>query len=470
MMSGRGRYGGRGNWNRGGGRGRGYENPRYPDKRNYSQENNYGKTDKTDKKPERFMLTGKPSAADVYNWLRQQENWAGENLGTTGVSWIVNPENPGNIPFLEPPIRPRRADYRRPIRQAEEAQEGEEQEEVEYETDVEEYDGDIYMWKKGIDDYHNRSRKIEDDSKMLFYSMKSYIGQDLRREISSKKGPAVWDNECPRELTEDIKEVLLAQNDGATGNRLDVEMQKRRFANIRQRQGQSISDFFNQFKEELAALKVIQQSTGRCTDDQWDIEWDEDAKVVSFISKLDEDKGGDWLKGFRYRYKQLPDTLDQAYTEAATAEREYKGTYQRRNMERINAYAMNQRNGSGRGRNGGGGRGFGQQRSYAQVAQVDNSNLKLDAHGKLCCLDHQKGHCRHGEYCYYSHKPSVTTVGQHRASTQGATNQQQDQQIVQAVKQVGFANQPGNQNSNLGGGASGSKQQGTVAASPAKRG
>ena len=112
-MSGRGRYnGGRSNYR--GGHGRQGQQGRNGSRGNgTNQQSASGKSEI--KQQERFVLTDKPSTTTVNNWFLGQEIFAGQVLSKSGVAWVVNLTQPGDLPFLEPPEPPEEQFYQKII-------------------------------------------------------------------------------------------------------------------------------------------------------------------------------------------------------------------------------------------------------------------------------------------------------------------------------------------------------------------
>ena len=475
-MSGRGRSGGRSNFY--GGRGRsgqqGGRGGQFQWNRNYQPNHgrgDNGASEKTETKPERFMLGGKPTTTQTNTWFRMQEYHAGEKMPKSGVVWIVSLTTPGDTPFMEPPELPNKEDYRTVVTEANAAEGIEEVSEFNQEG----YNLDIWHYKEEYKEYIKKRDIIDDDVKSLFYSMKGHLTSDAKREIETKKGVTIWENEDPKELGEAIKEIFLAVNDGAAGNPLDAEEHRRRFANIKQRENQSVTQFYSFYLENLAALKVTEMSTG-LNEDQVDAQWTEKRKVSNFVSKLDQSRGGEWLRGIHFRNAALPATLEEAFKEAGNAEKEYFSVAQHQRHERIGVFhgqAYGGRyGGRGYGGRGYGGRGYGG-RSYRSAVAYGRGNveLKRDEDGNLCCLDHARGQCRYGEsQCKYSHKQPVQNKsggGNGRSNQQAKDSKETGEHIEQAAQTVRFANQSGNGNPQLGGGGGGSGK-GTIASSRAE--
>ena len=427
-MSGRGRFNGRSRHDES--HGRGYGGGR----------GNYGRNDGRyrsgyPRKPERFMLSENPDVGTVNRWFREQENWAIENLPNHGVSWVVNREDPMEIPMKEPPEPPTKAEYTKfmPIDPAQKDPEAESTEEV---YDAEAYDIALFMWKEDHKVWQKDTKEVKRDIRSLYGSMRTYLGEGCRRVIETEMGPDAWVEESPVELRDAVIKVFLAKNTGGSGNFVDAREQQTRFMNIHQRQGQAVTEFLSYFKEQLASLKVSEMARG-VSEKKFDDHWTEKEKSETFISMLDKDQGGYWLAGFRYRGSQPPDTLDEAFQQAVAAEREFFNG--RKAYDRINAYHA-------RDSNYRGGRG-----SYAQAAKGRGGSkprLQKDNDGRLLCLDHLKNKCSYGDSCKYSHKQPA--------------EDKNNEMIEKAVKEttspkVSFGNKDG---SNLAGGGAGPPRNG----------
>ena len=431
-MSGRGYQGGRSNYRGGGNGGRGRGGGRGTDGRTdrsqYNQGRNSGASEKVENKPERVMLNGKPTTAQVNNFFRQQENYAGEQLSKTRVSWIVNLQNPGDTPYLEEPERPYKADYME--RTGERTLEDGSIEEL-FELNEEEYGAALFEFREAYKYYQKDRRQIEEDLKSLFSSLKTYLSQDARREIESKKGATIWKNEDPKELAEAIKDCFLTQTDGAVGNPLDIWEHRQKFFNIRQRPGQSVGEFLNFYKEKLEALKLQELSTGKKTEAQLDLEWSEEETASNFVSKLII--RSDWWRGMKFHNKTPPETLEDAFIEACNAEKEYNQMERtQRQYERINTYHASSRN-DGRG-NGGG--------SYSRAVSTGKGDSDefywRDGDGGLCCKDYMRGPDECTFYnCKFSHKQPRT---KHRKGEKKGQEgkQETNQQIERATKEVNW--------------------------------
>ena len=442
-MPGRGHYGGRSNYRggyygRGGQQGRGHghgHDGRGRNQYNHGNRENGASYEKMDSKPERIMLGDKPTAAGVYNWFRMQEHHAGEFYHKSGAAWIVNIVTPGDTPYHEPPEMINEEDYWQVVQEANAAEGIAERKEF----NARAYDIDLWEFKEAHKEHIRKTNIIEEEVRAMFYSMKGYISQGAKREIETKKGVSIWERESPKELAEAIKEIFLAPNDGATGNPLDAEEHRRRFGNIKQREGQPISQFYSYYLEQLASLKVMEISTG-LTEEQVDAMWNEKRKVTNFVSKLDQLRGGDWLRGIHFRGSALPATLDDAFKEAGNAEKEFYSVVQHQKQERINMYHGSTRNGGGNGGRGNGGRG------YAQAAKNGRGagEIWLDATGRYCCLDHANNKsCRYtAADCKWSHEQPVRKKSDGR-SQQAKGSQETAEHIEEAVKKVQFVNHNG---------------------------
>jgi hypothetical protein len=389
-----------------------------------------------------------------------------------------------------------------------------------FELNEEEYDAAMFKWKEDYKIHLKETDKINSEIRSAFYSAKAYIGNEARRTIEMKVGKEIWENENPVSLASAIKVSFLGKNDGAKGNKLDVEKQKREFANLVQQAGQRVADFYSGYREDFEALKTMELAGGS-TEEDFERKWDEEAKVSDFIGKLNVRQGGDWIAEFQFNGAALPGTLEEAFEQACVAEKRYFSGSYGRGYERLNTYAVNQRNGgynqgynrnnSGNQRYGGynqynqgnnngyysggnrqyggynqgnnngynnsnrGNQGYNGHRSYAQVARngsEQGNKYWQDARGRLCCLDHMSGQCKFSN-CRYSHEKPVTPAG---GNNQGQ-HQQQNQQIdkaakeVQQSKEVRFANATGNGNPDLGGGGSRKPAgfTGTIASAPKKQ-
>ena len=507
-MSGRGHQGGRFPSYGHGGRGFGRFNN---GGRNYNNGNgHYGKSENYAKKPERVMLGPKPTKEDVYDFLRGQEDWIGQECPKNGLSWVYNTENPGQLPMMEPPEMPLKVDYQ--VRVAQAGVDG--AKEDEYELNQEEYDDAVFKYREAHKRWTKESDQIDSEIKKSFYSAKAYISVAARQIISTEAGHEIFEEENPVALVAALKQVFLGKNEGASGNALDLEKQRREFAKFMQQEGQRMNEFYYQWKREYEALKIAEVSGGMKEED-FEKRWPEQEKVSNFIGKLSVRQGGDWIADFQFKNVPLPDTMDEAFEQACVAEKRFFGSnYGRRGFERINTYTMDSRNtgynrgyGSNNGyggnyqRNGGynqGNAGYNQgfnhgnrgysgynqgysgHRSYAQVARngsEQGSKYWQDAKGRLCCLDHMSGQCKFSGNCRYSHEKPVSPAGGNNQGQHQQQNQQQHQQIdkaakeVQQNKEVRFANSTGNGNPDLGGGGSRKPAgfTGTIA-SPKKQG
>ena len=446
-MSGRGRNGGgRSNYHGGHGRsgqqgrgrgGHGNRNNQY----NHSREN--GASEKA-QKPERFMLDSKASTAKVNKWFREQETYAGENYHRSGIQWVVNITNPGDLPFVERPEEPEEQFYQKVVVPADEANGIAEVTEL----DERRFSRAEWQYREDVKEYNRKSEIIETETRAMFYSMKGYTTEDAQREIESRTGKDIWMNEDPKELAEAVKEVFLANNEGFEGNELDADHHDTRFRNISQRHGQSVSQFYNYFLQQFQALRVTELSTGK-TEDEFDAYWTEKRKSVLFINRLDETRGGEWLRGFKFRGKKLPETLDEAYKEACNAEKEYQSVHrQQHQYERINTF-------HGAQRNDGHGNGV---RNYSRAVSTGSGKLEVweDAEGNPTCHDYRRNpeDCTYGDLCKFSHKPAVrlrtygVTNGGNNSNRQAKDTQETDRNIDRAVVAakkklgVGFQNPP----------------------------
>ena len=57
---------------------------------------------------------------------------------------------------------------------------------------------DIWHYKEEYKEYIKKRDIIDDDVKSLFYSMKGHLTSDAKREIETKKGVTIWENEDPK--------------------------------------------------------------------------------------------------------------------------------------------------------------------------------------------------------------------------------------------------------------------------------
>jgi hypothetical protein len=400
------------------------------------------------------MLDEKPSVEKVNSWFRAQEAWAIEELPHHGVSWIANLVTPMDLPNPEPPEVPTKADFTR----IEPGVNGAEDKEV---FDRESFETSKFMWQEDWKQHKKDTVGMDRDIRSLYGSMRTYLAEGTRRIIETEKGHDIWGYENPVELREAIIEVFLTKNNGSTGNALDAEAQRTHFGNIKQRHGQTVTEFLSYWKEQLKSLEVMERSTGMTTAKFKEL-WTEKREVESFISKLDKEQGGYWLSGFRFRGVALPATMEEAFQQAVNAEKEYNNTSKPRSYETVNAYATQQKNNNTHGR------------SYAQAtgggAGSWQPRRQRDADGKLCCLDYLKRQkCDYGDNCRFSHKWPVAQDAQkgkgqndmiEKAAKQTSQENGQNHQGTIAAPpstgQVRFANESGNGNPNLGGGGAGS--------------
>jgi hypothetical protein len=384
------------------------------------------------------MLSANPDVGTVNRWFREQENWAVECLPNHGVSWIVNRENPQDVPMEEAPDPPSKADFTTfvPINPDPNNEDAGETEEI---FDDEGYQLALFSWKEDHKEWRKDTAETKRDIRSLYGSMRTYLGEECRRVIETDHGPDIWDDENPVLVRDAVINVFIGKNTGGSGNFVDAKDAQKRFMNIKQREGQPVTEFYSYFKEQLASLKVSMISRGM-TEKKFEEQWTEKEKSETFIFMLDEKQGGHWLAGFHFRNVQCPNTLDEAFQQAVGAEREYyKG---RRAYERINTYLTRDNTANYRG----GGRG-----SYAQAARGRGGSkprLQKDTDGRLLCLDHLKKKCTYGDSCKYSHKPPA--------------EENNNQMIEKAVKEtasskVSFGNKDG---SNLAGGGPGPSKNG----------
>jgi hypothetical protein len=393
------------------------------------------------------MLDEKPDVQKVNRWFRMQEMWAIENLPHYGVSWVVNLETPMELPSPEQPEIPRKADYTGIEPGVDGAAD------VEY-FDKESYDRAKFMWQEEWKEYKKDSIGMDRDTRSLYGSLRTYLDEGTRRIIETEKGHDLWGYEDPVQLRDAIIAVFLTKNNGSVGNALDAEAQRTHFGNIKQRYGQSATEFLSYWKEQLKSLEVMERSTGM-TAVKFEELWSEKRRVESFISKLDKEQGGYWLSGFRYRGLPLPETMEEAFQQAVNAEKEYNSTSKPRSYETVNAYATQQKT---------------YRRSYAQAAGGGAGSWRprkqRDAEGNLVCLDYlRRRKCDYGDSCKFSHKPPVTNDNQKgkeqddmiekaakQTSQDNWTNHQGTIAAPPSKVQVRFANQSGNGNPDCGGG------------------
>lgn len=434
-MSGRGRNGGgRSNYHGGHGRsgqqGRGHGG-RGNRNNQYNREN--GASGKV-QKPERFMLDARSKQAKTYRWLQEQENYAGEHYHTSGVQWVLSVTTPGDLPFIERPEEPEEQFYQKVVVPADEAKGIAE----ETELDVRKFDRAEYLWREELKEYNRKSEVYEKETRALFYSMKSYLTDDAKREIESSAGVEIWQNEDPKELAEVIKLIFLASREGADGNVLDAADQDADFRNVCQFEHQSVNQYYNTFLQSFQSLRVSEMKFK--TEEQFDAYWTEKQQVVIFINGLDKVRGGEWWRGFKYRNVPLPATLKEAYDEAQNAEKEYRSVHrQEQQYERINTYHASQRY-NDRG-NGG--------RNYSRAVSTGRGNRQSvevweDEDGRACCHDFARNDCTYGGDCKYSHKPRVRvrtygdSNGNRQAKDSQETNNNIDRAVDAAKKGVGF--------------------------------
>jgi len=375
------------------------------------------------------MLSDHPDVGTVNRWMKEQENWAIENLGNHGISWVVNIETPMDLPIKEPPDVPIKQEFMR-------LEPGLDDEDDDVRFDIDAYEIAMFKWKEEHKQYKKDEMEIERDVRSLYGSMRIYLSDACRRIIETEEGQDIWGYENPATLRDAIIKAFLAKNKGASGNFMDAEAQRTHFSNIQQRPGQSVTEFLSYYKEQHQALKVSEMATG-VTAVKFEEEWSERRMVQSFLSKLDRNQGGYWLGGFVYRGVQLPATMEEAFQQAVNAEKEYNNS-NRRNYERINTYHTKYNQHGGRG-------------TYAQAARGGHDRrprYQKDAEGRLICLDHQRQRCQYGESCRYSHKPPVKTEEINKSMIDKAVTAT----TTAPATSVRFANQPGNQNPDVGGG------------------
>ena len=286
-MSGRGRFGGRNRYDNG--RGRGYGGGRG----HYGRNDNRYRSGYQHRTPGRFMLDPKADVPTIHKWFREQEAYAIEAAPNHGVSWVVNMETPMELPMIEPPDYPTIAEFTR----VEPGVDGAPDTEV---FDKEGHQIALFKWQEDWKQYKKESTGMDRDTRMLYGSMRNYLEEPTRRLLETEVGPDLWGYENPVQLRDAIIAVFLAKNNGAAGNPLDAEAQRTHFSNIKQRHGQSVTEFLSYWKEQLKSLEVMEKSTGM-TAAKFDEQWNESRKVESFISKLDKEQGGYWLAGYRYR-------------------------------------------------------------------------------------------------------------------------------------------------------------------------
>ena len=445
-MSGRGRNGGgRSNYHGGHGRsgqqGRGHggrgENNYYQ----HNQGRNNGASVK-ETKPERFMLHKNDGTGRVNDWFTQQENFASEHMSKTTVSWIVNLQDPGGTPEVEEPELPLKRHFTEKTGERR-LEDGTLEEIVEFDEEM--YKHAMFEYDIRYKEHRKDTRQIKEDLKALYSSMKVYLSKDARREIDTRKGPLIWVNEDAEELAEAIKEIFLAPTEGAIGNQMDMWEQRGKFAAIKQRPGQSASEFLEFYKQKLEALKIMELSTGQKTEAQLALEWSDKETASNFVSKLLMLQAGDWWRGMKFRNNELPETLEDAFIEACNAEKEYNQVSRsQRQLERMNTFHGSPRDG-GRGRHN--------ERDYGRAVRTgngDSEDVWLDANGRPTCHDYHKGHCdwkeRTGKDCGFSHYPQVSIRpkgGNQRNQERAAGKVETHQQIERAAQQVQWKDNTG---------------------------
>jgi hypothetical protein len=168
------------------------------------------------------MLSANPDVGTVNRWFREQENWAVECLPNHGVSWIVNRENPQDVPMEEAPDPPSKADFTTfvPINPDPNNEDAGETEEI---FDDEGYQLALFSWKEDHKEWRKDTAETKRDIRSLYGSMRTYLGEECRRVIETDHGPDIWDDENPVLVRDAVINVFIGKNTGGSGNFVDAK-------------------------------------------------------------------------------------------------------------------------------------------------------------------------------------------------------------------------------------------------------